>query len=57
VRSIASRHRASVVAHAHALAELAAFTGKDGGPILSAVDGIVFDLSAGRDFYGVGGGA
>ncbi len=38
-------------------AELAASSGADGvSPILGAVDGLVFDFSAGRDFYGPGGG-
>jgi membrane-associated progesterone receptor component len=28
------------------------FNGKDGGRILLAIDGIVFDVTAGRNFYG-----
>jgi predicted heme/steroid binding protein len=33
---------------------LARFSGRDGGRILLAIDGIVFDVSAGRNFYGPG---
>ena len=28
------------------------FNGKDGGRILLAIDGVVFDVTAGRNFYG-----
>lgn len=31
---------------------LAPFNGKDGGRILLAIDGTVFDVTAGRNFYG-----
>ena len=30
------------------------FNGKDGGRILLAINGIVFDVTAGRNFYGPG---
>jgi membrane-associated progesterone receptor component len=30
------------------------FNGKDGGRILLSIDGIVFDVTAGRSFYGPG---
>lgn len=31
------------------------FSGRDGGRILLAIDGIVFDVTAGRNFYGPSG--
>ncbi|EPQ53230.1 cytochrome b5 [Gloeophyllum trabeum ATCC 11539] len=34
---------------------LAPFNGKDGGRILLAIDGTVFDVTAGRNFYGPNG--
>jgi membrane-associated progesterone receptor component len=30
------------------------FSGKDGGRILLAINGVVFDVTAGRNFYGPG---
>jgi predicted heme/steroid binding protein len=33
---------------------LVKFDGRDGGRILLAIDGIVFDVTAGRNFYGPG---
>ncbi len=38
------------------LEELRAYDGAAGKPVLLAVKGIVFDVSAGRGFYGKGGG-
>ncbi|KAJ2767641.1 Dihydrodipicolinate synthase [Coemansia nantahalensis] len=35
--------------------QLAQYTGADGAPILIALDGKVYDVSAGRGFYGPGG--
>lgn len=36
--------------------QLAEYDGRDGGPVFLAVYGRVFDVSAGRDHYGPGGG-
>eukprot|EP00164_Ancoracysta_twista_P001493 GFYU01001957.1.p1 GENE.GFYU01001957.1~~GFYU01001957.1.p1 ORF type:complete len:189 (-),score=54.28 GFYU01001957.1:18-584(-) len=37
------------------LSDLKPFTGENGSPVYFAVDGVVFDVSRGRTFYGPGG--
>ena len=32
--------------------EVRRYDGRDGGPLLMAVDGLVFDVTEGREFYG-----
>jgi len=47
-------HSQVVVYTVYTPESLAPFDGKDGGRILLAIDGIVFDVSNGRHFYGPG---
>jgi membrane-associated progesterone receptor component len=47
-------HSQVVVYTIYTPTSLAPFDGKDGGRILLAIDGIVFDVSHGRHFYGPG---
>ena len=35
--------------------EVRRYDGRDGGPLLMAVDGLVFDVTEGREFYGEDG--
>ena len=39
----------------YTMRELRQYIGRDGGPVLMAVDGLVFDVTDGRSFYGPGG--
>ena len=39
----------------YTMREVRQYIGRDGGPVLMAVDGLVFDVTDGRSFYGPGG--
>jgi membrane-associated progesterone receptor component len=47
-------HAPSVLFTTYTPRTLEKFSGKDGGRILLAIDGTVFDVTAGRGFYGPG---
>ena len=45
-------HQPTVLFRIYTPTTLAAFSGHDGGRILLAINGIVFDVTTGRNFYG-----
>jgi membrane-associated progesterone receptor component len=47
-------HPPTVLFRLYTPTTLARFDGRDGGRILLAISGIVFDVTAGRSFYGPG---
>ena len=47
-------HAPTVLFQTYTPKTLVPFDGKDGGRILLAINGIVFDVTAGRGFYGPG---
>jgi len=49
-----AKHAPAVLYKTYTPKTLAPFSGRDGGRILLAIDGIVFDVTAGRNFYGPG---
>lgn len=49
-----ANHPPTVVFQTYTPRTLAPFHGRDGGRILLAIDGKVFDVTAGRSFYGPG---
>jgi membrane-associated progesterone receptor component len=49
-----ANHPPTVVYKNYTPRTLEPFNGKDGGRILLAIDGTVFDVTAGRSFYGPG---
>jgi membrane-associated progesterone receptor component len=48
-------HPATVLYKVYTPTTLEPFHGKDGGRILLAISGVVYDVSAGANFYGPGG--
>ncbi|KAL4072047.1 cytochrome b5-like heme/steroid binding domain-containing protein [Scleroderma citrinum] len=48
-------HPPSILYQTYTPKTLVKYDGKDGGRILLAIDGIVFDVTAGRNFYGPDG--
>lgn len=53
--SASSLTEAATAERVFTAAELARYTGQDGGPIYIAINGRVFDVSSNRDMYGAGG--